>query len=116
MPKTTTGKVPPPKSRTSGQSAHPGDEKSLHGETDKTADMVRDTVDPGEAMTGNQGVKISDDQNSLKAGGRGLLGTCEYIQEFRDDVFDKPDDPAAPFVEAIEIVTGRETEGKAAQA
>jgi hypothetical protein len=45
-----------------------------------------------------------------------LLGTCEYIQEFRDDVFDKPDDPAAPYVEAIEIVTGRETEEKAAQA
>jgi hypothetical protein len=41
-----------------------------------------------------------------------LLGTCEYIQEFRDDIFDKPDDRTAPFVEAIEIVTGRETEGK----
>ena len=37
-----------------------------------------------------------------------LLGTCEYIQEFRDDIFDKPDDRTAPFVEAIEIVTGRE--------
>jgi hypothetical protein len=37
-----------------------------------------------------------------------LLGTCEYIQEFRDDIFDKPDDPAAPFLEAIDIVTGRE--------
>jgi hypothetical protein len=37
-----------------------------------------------------------------------LLGTCEYIQEFRDDIFDKPDDPAAPFDEAIEVVTGRE--------
>jgi hypothetical protein len=37
-----------------------------------------------------------------------LLGTCEYIQEFRDDIFDKPDDAAAPFVEEIEIVTGRE--------
>ena len=33
--------------------------------------MTRDTIEPGEVMTGNQGVKISDDQNSLKAGGRG---------------------------------------------
>jgi catalase len=71
MPKTTKGKVAPPKSRTSGQSAQPGDEKSLHGETGKTADMVHDIVDPGEIMTGNQGLKISDDQNSLKAGVRG---------------------------------------------
>jgi hypothetical protein len=39
-----------------------------------------------------------------------LLGTCEFIQEFRDDIFDKPDDATAPFVEAIEIVTGRESE------
>jgi hypothetical protein len=44
-----------------------------------------------------------------------LLGTCEYIQEFRDDIFDKPDDPAAPFVEAIEIVTGRERDEKPSQ-
>jgi hypothetical protein len=36
------------------------------------------------------------------------LGTCEYVQEFRDDIFDKPDDRTVPFVEAIEIVTGRE--------
>ncbi len=71
MPKATKGKAPPPKSRTSGQSAQASDEKSLHGETDKTADLVRDTVEPGEVMTGNQGVKIFDDQNSLKAGGRG---------------------------------------------
>jgi hypothetical protein len=40
-----------------------------------------------------------------------MLGTCEYIQEFRDDIFDKPDDCTAPFVEAIEIVTGREDKG-----
>jgi hypothetical protein len=38
-----------------------------------------------------------------------MLGTGEYIQEFRDDLFDKPDDATAPFVEAIEIVTGRES-------
>src|SRR4029077_7151487 len=53
MPKT---QVPTPKSRTSGQSAQPGDKNSLPVETEKTADMVRDTVEPGEAMTGNQGV------------------------------------------------------------
>jgi hypothetical protein len=68
MPKTTKGRARPPKSRTSGQSATAADEKSLHRETDKTADLARDTVEPGEIMTGNQGVKISDDQNSLKAG------------------------------------------------
>ena len=61
----------PPKSRTSGQSATAGGEKSVHSETEKTANLTRDTVEPGEVMTGNQGVKISDDQNSLKAGGRG---------------------------------------------
>ena len=71
MPKTTKGSARPPKSRTSGQSAAAADEKSVHGETEKTADLTRDTIEPGEVMTGNQGVKISDDQNSLKAGGRG---------------------------------------------
>jgi catalase len=70
MPKTSKGGVRPPKSRTSGQSAT-GGEKSVHGETETTANLTRDTVEPGEVMTGNQGVKISDDQNSLKAGGRG---------------------------------------------
>jgi catalase len=40
-------------------------------ETDKTSDLALDTVEPGEVMSGSQGVKISDDQNSLKAGLRG---------------------------------------------
>jgi catalase len=71
MPKMTKGHARPSKSRTSGQSATATDGKSLHLETEKTADLSRDTVEPGEAMTGNQGVKISDDQNSLKAGMRG---------------------------------------------
>jgi hypothetical protein len=70
MPKTSKANVRPSKSRTSGQSATAGDEKSVHSETEKTANLTRDTVEPGEVMTGNQGVKISDDQNSLKAGGR----------------------------------------------
>lgn len=47
---------------------------------------------------------------------RSSLGTREYIQEFRDDIFEKPEDASAPFVEAIEIVTGRESEGKRTQA
>jgi catalase len=82
MPKTTKGNARPPKSRTSGQSATAADEKSLHRENDKTADLARDTVEPGEVMTGNQGVKISDDQNSLKAGVRGpTLMEDFYLRE-----------------------------------
>src|SRR6202023_1095491 len=71
MPAKSGGRARPPKARTSGQSASAADQKSLHGETDKTADLARDIVDPGEIMTGNQGIKISDDQNSLRAGLRG---------------------------------------------
>lgn len=37
-----------------------------------------------------------------------MLGTREFIQEFRSDLFDKPDDASAPFVEAIEVMTGRD--------
>ena len=37
----------------------------------KDLDLQKDTVGPGEAMTSNQGLLISDDQNSLKAGVRG---------------------------------------------
>ncbi len=37
----------------------------------KSADLEQNTKAPGEHMTGNQGVRISDDQNSLKAGPRG---------------------------------------------
>jgi hypothetical protein len=44
-----------------------------------------------------------------------LLGTCQYIQEFRDDLFDKPQDASAPFIEAIEVITGRETEEQSPQ-
>ncbi|MGI8839218.1 MAG: catalase [Caulobacteraceae bacterium] len=58
MPKTPA--APPAKARAAS-----------HAENAKTADLARDTVKPGRAMTGNQGVGISDDQNSLKAGPRG---------------------------------------------
>jgi catalase len=71
MAKKSGGGTRPPKARTSGQSTAADDKKPLRQETDKTADLARDTVDPGEVMTGNQSVKISDDQNSLKAGPRG---------------------------------------------
>ena len=71
MPKRSRGPARRPTARTSGQSASALDTASLHGETDKTSDLALDTVEAGEVMSGNQGVKISDDQNSLKAGLRG---------------------------------------------
>src|SRR5271169_5491931 len=66
MLKTSRRRARPPTARTSA-----ADKKSLHEETAKTADLARDTVEPSEFMSGNQGVRISDDQNSLKAGRRG---------------------------------------------
>jgi len=78
MPVKSGGRARPPKARTSGQSASAADRKSLHRETDKTADLARGTVDPGEIMAGNQGIKISDDQNSLKA-----IGTFTYAKRLR---------------------------------
>jgi catalase len=71
MPKRSRGVARRPTARTSGQSASATDKESFHGETDKTSDLALDTVEPGEVMSGNQGVRISDDQNSLKAGLRG---------------------------------------------
>jgi catalase len=63
--------APPPIARTSGQSSDEMDNRSAHGYTDKIEDLKAEMVEPGHALTGNQGVKISDDQNSLKAGTRG---------------------------------------------
>ena len=57
--------APPPIARTAGQSSDEMDNRSAHGYTDKVEDLTWETVEPGSAMTGNQGVKISDDQNSL---------------------------------------------------
>lgn len=37
----------------------------------KTRDLAPDTKDAGEFLTTNQGVRVADDQNSLKAGSRG---------------------------------------------
>ena len=40
--------------------------------TDKAADLAREaTVDAGQSLTSNHGLKIADNQNSLKAGARG---------------------------------------------
>ena len=71
MKKPAKGVARPPKARSSGQSSTPTDNLSQHQETAKTKELVRDTIEPGEVMTGNQGVLISDDQNSLKASPRG---------------------------------------------
>jgi len=72
MPKSSRGAAHPSKARTPGQSAATfADAKSPRRGSGKTADLARDTIEPGEAMTNNQGVMISDDLHSLKAGPRG---------------------------------------------
>jgi catalase len=50
-------------------SKKPATQKSATSAKDK--DLEKNTHQPGEAMTTNQGLKIGDDQNSLKAGVRG---------------------------------------------
>jgi catalase len=45
--------------------------KDTIGKDNKSTDLNRDTTAPGEILTTNQGLQISDDQNSLKAGVRG---------------------------------------------
>ena len=59
-----------PRARTSGQKG-PADTDGAPQETRKTVDLERDTLPPGPALTNNQGVGISDDQNSLKSHVRG---------------------------------------------
>ncbi|HEY5007624.1 MAG TPA: catalase, partial [Caulobacteraceae bacterium] len=71
MAKSSRGAARPPKARTSGQSARAVDARSLGQDTGKTADLAADTAEPGEVMTGNQGLAISDDQHTLRAGPRG---------------------------------------------
>ena len=58
----------PPKARTAGQSSGGMDERSRDSANAKSDDLSRDIVAAGEALTTNQGVRVSDDQNSLKAG------------------------------------------------
>ena len=63
--------LPPMLPRTSGQ-ATPTDKPPLPPqETDKTLDLRPDAMAPGEELTTNQGVTVSDDQNSLKSHVRG---------------------------------------------
>jgi catalase len=71
MSKKPVGKARSPKSRTSGQSSSSADARDTRTETLKTTQLAADTREPGAKMSGNQGVVISDDQNSLKAGVRG---------------------------------------------
>jgi catalase len=71
MSKKPTGKARPPKARTSGQSSSSADEQSAAAETLKSAQLAQESREPGKEMSGNQGVRISDDQNSLRAGVRG---------------------------------------------
>jgi len=59
-----------PRARTSGQKGS-ADADGTPQETGKTEDLAPDTMPPGPTMTNNQGVGISDDQNSLKSHVRG---------------------------------------------
>ena len=71
MPNAKPGKALPPKARKSTPSSAGGDQQSLGQQTAKHAALAPDTVAPSPMMTGNQGIRIADDQNSLQAGVRG---------------------------------------------
>jgi catalase len=56
---------------------------------DKRQDLARETsLDAGEALTTNQGVKIADNQNSLKAGLRGPVLLEDHILREKLTAFD----------------------------
>src|SRR6201746_2591600 len=60
-----------------------------NSENDKVADLAKDTESPqGEFMTTNQGVRINDDQNSLKAGDRGPTLLEDFILREKITHFD----------------------------
>ena len=64
--------VPPPAlPRTSGQATPFDPPPSPPQDTDKTFDLRPQTMAPGPELTTNQGVTVSDDQNSLKSHVRG---------------------------------------------
>src|SRR5580658_8048029 len=88
MPKTSRGAARPPKARTSGQSTDPADTRSRPQETGKTVDLAANTVEPGQAMTGNQGLQVSDDQHSLKAGARGPTLMEDFVLREKITHFD----------------------------
>ncbi len=57
-------------------------------ETAKTVALKHDTVEPREVMTSNQGLKISDDQNSEKAGVRGGSLLEDFLLREKITAFD----------------------------
>ena len=61
----------PSPARTSGQVSPVDKPPAPRQDTDKTVDLRANTQAPGEDLTTNQGVIVSDDQNSLKAHVRG---------------------------------------------
>ncbi|WP_296320140.1 catalase [Reyranella sp.] len=61
----------PPSPRTAGQDTALDRKTATRQDTAKTSDLRPDTAAPGDLLTTNQGVGVSDDQNSLKDGVRG---------------------------------------------
>lgn len=61
----------PPSPRTAGQDTPLDKDIVARQETAKTTELRSVTAPPGNVLTTNQGVGVSDDQNSLKAGVRG---------------------------------------------
>jgi catalase len=59
------------RARTSGQVTPADKPAAPPQETSKTAALRSDSMDPGRVLTTNQGVAVSDDQNSLKSHMRG---------------------------------------------
>jgi len=67
MKKPSKTALPPSPARTSGQ-VTPADQPSVaRQDTDKNVDLRINTHAPGADLTTNQGVIVSDDQNSLKS-------------------------------------------------
>ena len=67
-----------------------GHETATHDvvETAKTQALKADTLLPREQMTSNQGLKISDDQNSEKAGIRGGSLLEDFLLREKITAFD----------------------------
>jgi catalase len=71
MAKRSPSSPPPSPARTSGQATSADKPPAPPEENRKTSDLVPNTMAPGEMLTTNQGVAVSDDQNSLKSHLRG---------------------------------------------
>ena len=62
---------------------------STQQENSKTMDLQKNTADPtGQFMTTDQGIKINDDHNSLKAGDRGPTLLEDFILREKITHFD----------------------------